>query len=158
MGLLEPFCKKMKTILILNCTGNLLVGCNYLFTKSYSGFAICMVAALGVLVNFTFTSKERKIPAWIIILHAIAFLSVNLITFSAWYDLFALVASILFVISVAQSSAKYYRILFISNSLVWIFYDFLSGAYANLLTHIILAAATLVAILYRDYFRKEPTA
>lgn len=155
MGFLEPYCKKMKTILILNCTGNILVGCNYLFTQSYSGFSICMVAALGVLVNFTFTSKEKKIPIWIIALHAAAFLCVNLLTFSAWYDLFALIASMLFVVSVAQSSAKFYRVLFISNSLVWIFYDFLAGAYANLLTHVILAIGTMGAILYRDVVKKD---
>ena len=155
MGLLEPFCKKMKTILLLNLSGNVLVGLNYLFSKSYSGIAICWVAAAGVFVNYQFTSKDKPIPRWIIGLHAAAFLFVNLLTFHAWYDTFALIASMLFVLSVAQNSAKYYRILFISNSVVWIFYDFLAGSYANLLTHIILAVATIGAIVYRDCIKKD---
>ena len=158
MGLLEPFCKKMRTILLLNLTGNVLVGLNYLFSESYSGTAICWVAAAGVFVNYQFTSKEKTIPRWIIALHTVAFLCVNLLTFHAWFDALALVASILFVLSVAQSSAKYYRILFISNSTVWILYDALAGAHANLITHVILAVATLGAILYRDHFKKDPAS
>ena len=151
----RAFCKKMKTILLLNCAGNLLVGINYLFSESYSGSTICLVAAVGVIINYTFTYKDKAIPKWVIGLHTAAFLGVNLLTFTVWYDIFALAASMLFVLSVAQNSAKYYRILFISNSLVWILYDVLAGAYANLLTHAVLAAATLSAILYRDIIKKD---
>ena len=91
----------------------------------------------------------------LIVAYAIAFLAVNLVTFKAWYDILSLIAAMLFVLSVAQSEAKHYRVLYFLNSTVWIFYDFLSGAYGNLFTHIVLFVATLIAILIRDKSKKE---
>ena len=117
-GLVEPFFKKMRTVLLFNLLGNALVGVNYLLTKSYSGAIICGVAILGLCINYYFTSRDKKIPVGAIIFHALAFLAANLITFTYWYDIWAMIASLLFVLSIAQNSTKYYRLLYISNSLV----------------------------------------
>jgi len=155
LGLIEPFCKKMKTILIFNLLGNVLAGLSYLLTRSYSGCGICLVAALGLIVNYQFTAKDRPIPRWIVCIHAAAFVGVNLMTFAAWYDAFALAASLLFVLSIAQSSAKHYRLLYISNSLCWVVYDIFAGAYANLMTHVVLSVAIFGAILVRDRKQKK---
>lgn len=103
-----------------------------------------------MLINYLFDAKGKRLPLWLIITHAIVFLAVNVLTFSFWYDILALIAAMLFVLSVAQSSAKYYRELYVSNSLVWIGYDFLAGAYGNLVTHIVLFIATGIAIILRD--------
>lgn len=149
-GLVEPFFKKMKTVLLFNLLGNALVGVNYLLTKSYSGAMICGVAILGLCVNYVFTSQEKKIPKWVIAIHAAAFLSTNLITFTYWYDTLALIASLLFVLSIAQESTKYYRLLYISNSLVWIGYDIFAKSWGNLFTHSVLAVAIYISIIVRD--------
>ena len=150
LGLIEPFGKKMKTILTLNFLGNLLVGISYLFVSGYSGAAICFTACVQVLINYSFDAKQKKLPIWLVTIHAVIFLAVNVITFAFWYDIIALAAAMLFVLSVAQSNAKYYRVLYVTNSFLWIFYDFLAGAYGNLLTHIVLFIATMVAIYIRD--------
>lgn len=155
LGLFEPYCKKMKTVLIFSLMGNALVCVNYLITKSYSGSAICFVAIIELIINYTFTSRDRIIPKWIIAINTVVFLAINFITFRTYYDIFALIASMLFVFSISQSTAKYYRILTISNTLVWIFYDFLARSYANLATHIILAIATIGSFIYRDVIEKD---
>ncbi|MBE7052525.1 MAG: YgjV family protein [Ruminococcaceae bacterium] len=66
------------------------------------------------------------------------------------YDVSSLIAAMLSVFSVVQTNPKYYRVLYDSNSMVWIVYDFLAGAYGNLATHIILFVSTFLAILIRD--------
>lgn len=150
LGLCEPFWKKMKTILTFNFLGNLLVGISYFLVSGYSGAAICFVACVQVFINYIFDVKGKKIPVVLVIIHAVMFLLVNLFTFKEWYDILSLIAAMLFVLSVAQNDAKYYRIFYFSNSLVWIFYDFLAKAYGNLLTHIVLFLATSLAIFIRD--------
>ena len=150
LGLIEPFGKKMKTILTLNFTGNFLVGSSYLMVGQLSGAAICYFACVQVFINYIFDLKGKKVPLWLIVVYAVIFLAINLVTFAYWYDVFALVASMLFVFSVAQSNAKYYRLLYFANSTIWIFYDFLAKAYGNLATHIILFFATIISIVVRD--------
>ncbi len=154
LGLIEPFGKKMKTILTLNFLGNLLVGISYLMVSQKSGAIICFTACAQVLINYSFDARGKKLPLWLVIVHVAVFLAVNILTFASWYDIFALVAAMLFVLSVAQSSAKYYRVLYVSNSLVWIAYDFLAKAYGNLVTHIVLFVATGIAIIIRDKRKK----
>ena len=150
LGLCEPFGKKMKTILMFNFAGNFLVGLSYLLVSGYSGAAICSVACVQVAVNYFYDIKNKKLPKTLIAIYAIAFLAVNLVTFKAWYDVLSLIAAMLFVLSVAQNEAKYYRILYFLNSAVWILYDFLAGAYGNLFTHIVLVIATFIAIIISD--------
>ena len=144
----------MKTILTLNFLGNLLVGISYILVGVKSGALICFVACAQVIINYTFDVRGKKLPIWLVIVHAAVFLAVNILTFAAWYDSFALVAAMLFVLSVAQNNAKYYRVLYVSNSLVWIAYDFLAAAYGNLSTHIVLFVATGIAIIIRDKKKK----
>ncbi|MBE7030409.1 MAG: YgjV family protein [Ruminococcaceae bacterium] len=150
LGLIEPFGKKMRTILTLNFSGNLLVGTSYLLIGGHSGAAICFAACVLGCINYVFDIKDKKIPTWLVAVYAVGFLSINLITFGAWYDVLALAASMLFVLSIVQNEAKYYRVLYAFNSTIWIFYDFLAGAYANLLTHIVLFVATFLAIALHD--------
>lgn len=155
LGLCEPFGKTMRTILVFNFAGNFLAGVNYFLSRSISGAGICAVACVQVIINYLFNSKNKKVPTWLILVYALAFLLVNLGTFSVWYDIFSLLAPMLFVLSVAQSRAKYYRILYASNSTLWIFYDIFAKSYGNLLTHVILFLATSAAMFVRD--RKKKT-
>ncbi len=150
LGLIEPFGKKMKTILTLNFIGNFLVASSYLMVGTISGAAICFFACVQVFINYIFDLKGKKVPVWLILLYAIVFFAINLATFAYWYDVLALLASIAFVVSVAQSNAKYYRLLYFINSSIWICYDFLSASYGNLSTHIILFFATILSIVIRD--------
>ena len=155
LGLCEPFGKKMKTILTFNFLGNFLVGTSYILVSSFSGCAICFTACIQVLINYIFDKNGRKIPRWLLILHLVTFVSVNMLTFSYWYDIFSLGASIIFVLSIAQTNTRFYRLYYITNSLMWIFYDLLAGAYGNLFTHIVLSVSIFVAIILRDHSKQR---
>ena len=148
LGVLEPFGKKMQTVLILNFLGNFLVGISYFFseTESMAGAAVCFVACIQVIINFFFDRKSKKIPLYLILIYALSFLTVNLTVFSAWYDIFSIGATMIYVISMAQNNVGSYRILYALNSSCWILYDVLSASYAPLITHITLALFTFAAM------------
>ena len=71
-----------------------------------------------IIFYYFYDIKNKKLPKTLIAIYAIAFLAVNLVTFKAWYDVLSLIAAMLFVLSVAQSEAKYYRILYFLNSVI----------------------------------------
>ena len=156
LALIMPFSKKMSTVLIFNLVINGLVGVNYLLTESYSGLLICVAAIVCLVINYFFTSRGRDIPVYIVVLEGVLFLGANLAVFAYWYDILAIIASLLFVLLIAQKTTKYYRVVHIANSLVWLPYDFLSGSYANLFTHSVLTIAIFVSMIIND--RKKGTA
>ena len=153
--IIELFCKNMKNVLKFELAGNMLVGISYILVSGKSGALVCLTACVQVLINYYFSSRDKKIPLWVIITHAVVFLIVNLLTFSAWYDVFTLIAAMLFVLGVAQSSAKYYRLIYGTNSMVWITYDILAKAHGNLVTHIVFFVVTGLAIIIRDMKNKK---
>ena len=150
LGLCEPFSKKMKTVLTLSFLGNFLVAMSYLLIGKVNGSLICFVACVQLIINYSYDVRDRRLPKWFIGLHVVAFLLVNIITFTYWYDILALLAAWMFVLSVAQPDAKYYRMYYMINSLIWIIYDLLAKAYGNLFTHVILAIAIFIAMRVRD--------
>lgn len=46
LSLLEPYNKKMKTVLVFSFIGNVLVGISYILVGGISGSAICFTAAV----------------------------------------------------------------------------------------------------------------
>ena len=150
LALIEPFSKKMRTVLIFKFLVNGLVGINYLISQSLSGALICAAAILCLGVNYFFTSKDKEIPRWVVVFHSVVFLAVNLLTFAHWYDVLALIASMFFVLCIVQKSTKFYRLIYIGNALIWIPYDMLAKSYGNLFTHVVLAIAILISIFVRD--------
>ena len=150
LGLCEPFGKKMRTVLIFNFLGNFLVALSYLAIRTYNGFFICCAACIQVLINYLFEKNNKKLPASLSAFYISSFTAINMLSFSHWYDLFALAASIIFVMSVAQTNTKFYRLYYVSNSMLWIIYDLCAGAYGNLSTHIILSLSIFTAIIVRD--------
>ena len=148
LGIIEPFGKKMQTVLILNFLGNFLVGISYFFTsaESMSGAIICCIACVQVIINYFFDRKDKKIPPVLIAIYALSFIAVNITVFSAWFDAFSFAATMLYVASMAQTKVSCYRILYALNSSCWIIYDIFSASYPNLATHIILAMFTFGAM------------
>jgi len=137
----------MSIILAFNFGANLLVGISYLLVSGFSGAVICFVACVQVVINYFFVVRGRETSELIIFISIILFVFLNVITFKVWYDVLTLMAAIFFVLSVSQSKVKSYRVLYFLNSTVWVIYDFLAGAYGNLITHIVLLIATLGAML-----------
>lgn len=148
LGIFEPFGKKMQTVYILNFLGNLLVGISYFFTssESFSGAAVCFVACIQVIINFFYDYKKKKLPLVLIAIYAFSFIAVTVSVFSAWFDIFSLCATMLYVASMAQTNVGNYRILYALNSSCWIIYDILSKSYGNLATHIILTIFTFISM------------
>ena len=158
LGLIEPFNKKMSIILFFSLVGNLLVAASYAFagTEAMTGALICAVACVELIINFLLKKKEKKIPAWLLVIYSLAFVGVNLIGgINAWFDILALLAALCFVFSYAQQNSKYYRVLFVVNSGLWIVYDICAVSYGNLFTHIALFIATIISITIHERKKKS---
>ncbi len=154
-GICAPFGKKMRTVLCFNFMTNVMTGISYILIGGYSGGGVAFLGGAQLFINYIFNEKKGKIPAAVVFLHMVAFIVISLCTFSAWYDILMLIASLLFVVSVAQTDSKYYRIIFFTNCATLVFYDLFAKAYGNLFMHIALFSATIVAILIRDTTKKK---
>lgn len=145
----------MKKILLFVFLGNVLVATSYLFTQSWNGAASCFVGAAQTLINYFFDSKNKKLPTWLIVVYALAFVAVNLMVFTELTDCIAIVASLTFIMCIGQKSGKKYRIWSFVNMCLWCLYDVLKGSYAPLVTHVVQLGTVAVGMLLHDSNKKK---
>ena len=147
--------KSMKLILLLVFSANVLVAVSYLLTGEYNGAASCFVGAAQSLINYFFDKNNKKLPKWLIVIYALAFIGVNLWVFKQVFDLIAMVASLTFIMCVGQKSGRKYRIWTFINTALWMIYDLLGAAYGPLITHSILLCTVISGVIMHDICKKE---
>ena len=149
-GVCAPFGRKMGTALVLIFLSNATIGTSYLLVGGSGGAAIAIVAGVQLIINYLFQAKRKRIPSYLVAVHILAFLVINLFTYRVWYDSLAFIAAVLFVVCVVQDNVKRYRLIYFSNAVVWIVYDCLAGAYGNLISHMVLMISTILSIIVAE--------
>lgn len=146
----------IKKTLYLVLAGNLLVATSYLFTDhGVNGAVSSYIGSIQALINIFYARKEKKIPAWLLVIYALSFLVVNLAVLENPVGIIALLATFCFVGCVSSKTGTGYRIWQTANNLLWILYDILSASYGPLLTHTVLCLFTVAGILWNDLKGKK---
>lgn len=148
--------KKMKRILLLLFSGNILLATSYLLGgKGIVGAATSYLGSLMTIINFFFESKNRSIPRWLTVIYLVSLISVNIIVSGGvtGLGLIVIAASVAFVMCIGQKSGKKYRFWVLVNLMLWCMYDIFSGSYSVLITHLSQALFAVAGVLIRD--RKE---
>lgn len=155
LGFIEPFSKKMKTVLLISLGVNLLFGLSYLLVGSYSGCITCATACVQLIINYTYNVRCKRLPWWLIAIYCLSFVMVNLFAFEHWYDVLAILASVSFALSISQTRTFVYRLLALLKYLLWVSYDLASASYGPLFSHIMLSVLFIYCIWLRG--RKHQT-
>lgn len=149
--------KNMKLILLVVFLNNLLVAISYILTKDASGAAICFVGAATSIVNYFFDSKGKRLPVWLLIIYALAFVAVNLTTFKQAADILTLLAALAFVMAVSQKSGKRYRLWALANAGLWLIFDLIVWAEGPIIAHLAQFAIIIIGMVAYDRKKTEST-
>ena len=144
--------KNMKLILFLLFVANAAVATGYLFTENgINGAVTCYIGAAQTIINYFFECKNKPIPKWLVAIYAIAFVSVNL-AFAGFTVpcTIAIVASLMYVMSIGQKNGAKFRIWTLGNVILWGIYDIVTPAFAGLITHIPQLIFTIAGMIIHD--------
>ena len=145
--------KRMNAILILLCLANTFTAISYALTGAWNGAASCAIGAVQTIINYNFERKDKPLPKWMIGLYAAAFILVNVLVFSHFSDILAILACLVYIGCVGQKNGKTYRLWTSANAILWILYDVTSGSYGPIVTHSALLLLSLAGMFLHD--RKE---
>ena len=142
---------KIKTILFLVFMGNLLYSISYFMTDSMSGAGSCLLGAIISIINYFITKTGKPIPKALLIVYSLAFVIMNLSTggFTP-QGIIAVLATLAFVMRVAQKNGAKYRLWTVANVLGWILYDVVTFAYGAMITHLVQLGITFVGMVIYD--------
>ncbi|MBQ4561192.1 MAG: YgjV family protein [Clostridia bacterium] len=142
--------KNMKTILLFVFLGNMLVATSYLLTGGVNGAVSCYIGGAQTIINYFFDAKKKPLPRWLIVIYAVAFVVLNLMTGFSWLCVLAIVASLTFILCIGQKVGSKYRFWTLVNMVLWCLYDVLSRSFGVLFTHGTQLIFALIGMIIHD--------
>lgn len=142
--------KDMRVILVFVFLANLFVGLSYVLTGAQNGMVSCGLGAVTSVINYCFERKNRSLPMWLVVIYGLAFVVVNIFTFTSFAAVFALLACLAFVMGVVQKNGKKYRIWTLTNAIFWLFYDITSHSYGPVITHVFQSVIAVFGMIVHD--------
>lgn len=142
--------KDMKWVLMGQIVSNLLTALNLALLGGLSGAGICITATVHTVTVFLLKMKNRKFPAEMSIVFAAVYTLCSIAAYKSAFDILALVAALIYAMSVIQPRSSVCRIYLLINSLLWIIYDLSIGAYTTIITYVILITSIVIAMIRID--------
>lgn len=108
---LSYFTKNRVAILLLGISNSIFYGLQYLFLKQYTG---AILNFIGIIRGIWFYLNNRlgvkpKQAVFSLVVSLALLIAAGIVTFSAWYSIFPIFATVTYTISVWQKNLKVYR-------------------------------------------------
>lgn len=146
-----PHLKKMYMILIGELLLNAMTMLQFILLDAFSGAILnllgCIHAATITLCDKYVKNQSKLLKNVMFSVFLVLYIVASVAAFEYWYDVFPVVAAILFAFTLISSSTNRYNFLNVIKAIMWIVYSFPSRAYTMIPTQILLIASSTAAIV-----------
>lgn len=127
-----------------NLSQNVCSGIQYLFLGKTVAFYLCIVTIVRLIV-YRFKEKYCKtLYVFILIFFVILSILTSILTFSAWYDIFPAIASVLVCFSVWQDNVVFIKIVVIITKFLWGIFACFTLAYFSIAMDVFMIIWTII--------------
>lgn len=159
MTLVVQHFKKMHHILAMEFLMNGMAAVQYFLLDGMSGAWVSLIASVKILCVLICTKISSRNSKFVSNLLYGVFTAINvtvgILNIHAWYDVFPVLGCLVGAAAMLQSKAGNYRVLRITNAVVWIVYCVCAQAYSMILMQILCIVSGVSAILRLDVKKKE---
>lgn len=144
--------KKSWQIFALCSIANLLTGISFLVLgNAESGMSIAIIAGVQAAIASLYAIKNKDFSIREKIIFLVAYLICGVSNIKNIYDILPFIAAMLCMVTLLQKNEQKIRIFNITNSIVWIIYDFIVGstAFYTQLLFLSINAASLIAYKFK---------
>ena len=154
------FFKKKYQMLICLLTYNIILVVQYLLQQYITETIIVIIDIIRTIIFFIFAYKNLKPNIFIIILFEIATITCCVITWSNWFSLFVLFASMISTFSYWQKNVFLIRIFALISSTLLMLNYFYTGLYTTIIAEAITFISCSISLfVYRkELFNKKDNA
>ena len=147
--------KEKKQILKVWIIAGVCFTASFIFLGAYAGAVSCLIATIQIVVNYGFERRRQKFPPTLIAVFIVASLLGGTLTYQNIYDFLPIFGALTFIWSIVQKKESRLRKITFLNIFLWIFYDFLVGAYVAFISDLIFLTSTAIAIVRFDFLRQK---
>ncbi len=148
--------KDMRFVLVCQIICNGTGALSYIMSGGFSGSGIYMIAILQSLIFFIFRAKKVDAPRYMTFVFVGFYLICSAFTYKVPLDIVPAVAALTCAFGVAQKNASFYRLLILSNGIIWLIYDLILPATITMaLSHVITILSAVIGIVRLDILAKK---
>lgn len=152
---LSPQQKTKNKILIFQLFSSILYCLQYFILGAFSAVVINIIGAIKESIFYLYTKKDKDIPVKILLIYTIIIIISGIITFTDIFSIFPAFLAILATYGTWQKSLKKYRILVVISIILWTVYNFVVGAYVNVIGNAFQLVSAVIAIIRLDVMKKK---
>lgn len=144
-----------KQILLFLMLASLSFMLNMLCLGAISGAVVNVIQLFQLLINYLYDAQGKKYPIYLIIIYIVVALLCGFATFTGPIDIFPVIASILFSVSILQTDERKLKMCMLFMFLAWAIYSFVVMAYSTAIVDILEFIATGIFLIKASkMFRK----
>lgn len=144
-----------KIIMLFSTIYNVLTIITYLLLGKYLGMILVGVLTLKSLTYFIYASKSKKPNIIVLFVFEILILSLSIILWQDWFDIFILLNSVINTYFTWQDNVLLLKIGIVVCSIFLILYDIFAGAYVYVISEFLYGLTSLITLLMLRGKRKN---
>ena len=147
--------KKKRNILLSQGIANISFIIQYFLLGAVTGSVMYAINTLRAFTFYTWDKRKDKPNIILLILFILIALGLGMRTYANVFSLFPIIDSILTTYGSWQKKTKILRIGMIISSVMLIIHDLHFGAYAGMLTYIIVLMSTIIGFIRYDILKNK---
>ena len=142
--------KRQYKIIYLQMFANLFYTIEYLILGVLSAASMNFVSTIRCYLFYRKKKERRKVPeVWLIGFISLLII-LGIITYNGYLSLIPIIITIFYTISSYLKKAKWIRIVVLIAAFIWIYYNYMAGAYVVIIGNILeILSGTISLIRYR---------
>ena len=146
-AIVSVFQTKRIGFIIFMILQSLMLCAQYLLLDKIIAFSVCLVSIIRLIV-YSFKDKiSPLIDVSVLIIFTIMNLSISILTFEIWYDIFPLIASTLVCYTIWQRNILLMKWGLLISKVLWAIYASISLAYFSIILDIFIVLWTLIYLI-----------
>lgn len=138
---------KKEKFLLIQIFANIFFGLQYFTLKAFSALCSSIVSLIRTIVFFKYEKQNKKAPFLILIVILITISILGIFTFEGIYSLIPIAIALAYSYGTWQNNLKLTYIIGIIASILWIYYNFLVGAYVSIIGSVFELLASLIGFI-----------
>ena len=139
--------KNKKNILLMQVIANGIYGIEYLLLGAFSAASMNFLSFLRLLVYYSYTSLNIKMPKWILFVFIALVLLFGIITYDGLISLLPIIITVLYTYAFWQNNLNVARIIYIVAAIIWIYYNYEVGAYVGIIGNALEITTELISLI-----------
>lgn len=138
---------KKEKFLLIQIFANVFFGLQYLTLKAFSAFCSSCISLIRTLIFFKYEKQDKKTPTFILVIILTAISIFGILTYEGIYSLIPIIIALGYSYGTWQSNLKLTYTIGIITSILWIYYNFLVGAYVSIIGSVFELLASITGLI-----------